>query len=365
MNNGSGALKPFSDDCGVTIGSHNFSVSASEKNDENLVIVRGNTKLAQAYALHVNGVYDHYSWRAYLASGGNPDQIYKPLDGWNPGGSRGVRRGISSDSSQKRLARAGQPKRSKAPNYKAAGRTGKKPQALPKQKPPRHRRLHGVRFGKKPNENLLGVGARRRAEATRPACLFADGAYEARCRMILVQSMKQKAHVCPRSLQSMLRPWTSLRVWATRIGRSTWCCLSFVLQSTPAGASSQFAAPPNSLASLRVPLAPVWDELTPPGGSITLHSGPIVDSRHTIAPRAAPVSRFMLRSRKRFAALRFPIPASPKEHQRRNHVRREPSGDIIEVRTGERAGPVRVPEYASCYRRIGTRFDIRAAGKRP
>jgi hypothetical protein len=52
------------------------------------VIIRGNTKLAQAYALHINGVYDHYSWRAFLASGGNPDQIYKPLDGWKPGGSR-------------------------------------------------------------------------------------------------------------------------------------------------------------------------------------------------------------------------------------------------------------------------------------
>ena len=44
--------------------------------------------LAQAYALHINGVYDHYSWRAYLGSGGDPDQIYKPLDGWKPGGSR-------------------------------------------------------------------------------------------------------------------------------------------------------------------------------------------------------------------------------------------------------------------------------------
>jgi hypothetical protein len=50
--------------------------------------VRGNRKLAQAYALHINGVYDHYSWRAFLGSGGDPDQIYKPLDGWKPGGSR-------------------------------------------------------------------------------------------------------------------------------------------------------------------------------------------------------------------------------------------------------------------------------------
>jgi hypothetical protein len=42
----------------------------------------------RSYALHINGVYDHYSWRAYLGSGGDPDQIYKPLDGWKPGGSR-------------------------------------------------------------------------------------------------------------------------------------------------------------------------------------------------------------------------------------------------------------------------------------
>jgi len=81
-------VDPFSADCAVVTGSHNFSVSASQKNDENLIIVRGNQKLAQAYALHINGVYDHYSWRAYLGSGGDPDQIYKPLDGWKPGGSR-------------------------------------------------------------------------------------------------------------------------------------------------------------------------------------------------------------------------------------------------------------------------------------
>lgn len=81
-------LDPFSDDCVVVTGSHNFSPAASSKNDENLVIIRGNKRLAQAYALHLNGVYDHYSWRSFLANGGNPDTIYKPLDGWKPGGSR-------------------------------------------------------------------------------------------------------------------------------------------------------------------------------------------------------------------------------------------------------------------------------------
>lgn len=81
-------VDPFSDNCAVITGSHNFSDSASHKNDENLVIVRGNTRLGQAYAVHINGVYDHYSWRAYLGSGGDPNQIYKPLDGWKPGGAR-------------------------------------------------------------------------------------------------------------------------------------------------------------------------------------------------------------------------------------------------------------------------------------
>jgi phosphatidylserine/phosphatidylglycerophosphate/cardiolipin synthase-like enzyme len=80
-------IDPFSDNCAVITGSHNFSVAASEHNDENLVIVRGNKQLAQAYALHINGVYDHYSWRGYLGSGGNPDQIYS-LDGWKPGGGK-------------------------------------------------------------------------------------------------------------------------------------------------------------------------------------------------------------------------------------------------------------------------------------
>jgi phosphatidylserine/phosphatidylglycerophosphate/cardiolipin synthase-like enzyme len=81
-------IDPFSPNCAVVTGSHNFSDSASQRNDENLVIIRGNQELAQAYALHINGVYDHYSWRAYLHSGGHPNQIYKPLDGWKPGGSR-------------------------------------------------------------------------------------------------------------------------------------------------------------------------------------------------------------------------------------------------------------------------------------
>jgi phosphatidylserine/phosphatidylglycerophosphate/cardiolipin synthase-like enzyme len=128
-------IDPFSDDCAVITGSHNFSDSASQKNDENLVIVRGNRKLAQAYALHINGVYDHYSWRAFLASGGNADQIFKPLDGWKPGGSRaqelefwmqepieaqGAGRVTSSGASANKRKPAAKPKSGKASAKKKA-----------------------------------------------------------------------------------------------------------------------------------------------------------------------------------------------------------------------------------------------------
>jgi phosphatidylserine/phosphatidylglycerophosphate/cardiolipin synthase-like enzyme len=81
-------VDPFSDNCAVVTGSHNFSDSASQKNDENLVIVRGNKALAQAYAVHIQGVYDHYSWRAFLSDGGNPDELFQSLKEWKPNGSR-------------------------------------------------------------------------------------------------------------------------------------------------------------------------------------------------------------------------------------------------------------------------------------
>jgi hypothetical protein len=144
-------IDPFSDDCAVITGSHNFSASASEKNDENLVIIRGNQKLAQAYALHINGAYDHYSWRAYLASGGDPDQIYKPLDGWKPGGSRaqelafwmngpippqgaepGAARSVSPQSTPAAPAAGGQARKKPAQPAKKTSKTASKPKAAKK-----------------------------------------------------------------------------------------------------------------------------------------------------------------------------------------------------------------------------------------
>jgi phosphatidylserine/phosphatidylglycerophosphate/cardiolipin synthase-like enzyme len=79
-------IDPLSSDPVVVTGSHNFSASASEKNDENLVIVRGHKKLAIAYAVDVMSVYDHYRYRSYiretLAQGKTPWSYLDDNDQW-------------------------------------------------------------------------------------------------------------------------------------------------------------------------------------------------------------------------------------------------------------------------------------------
>ena len=58
-------IDPFTDPIVIT-GSHNFSPAASSKNDENVLVVRGNAGLAERYAVNIMGVYQHYRWRSYL-----------------------------------------------------------------------------------------------------------------------------------------------------------------------------------------------------------------------------------------------------------------------------------------------------------
>ena len=57
-------IDPLSPDCTVITGSHNLGFKASYENDENLLIIRGNQPLAEAYMTHVMDVYDHYRFRA-------------------------------------------------------------------------------------------------------------------------------------------------------------------------------------------------------------------------------------------------------------------------------------------------------------
>lgn len=59
-------IDPMSPDCVVVTGSHNLGYKASYANDDNLVIVKGNQALAQAYMVHVLDVFEHYRFRAVL-----------------------------------------------------------------------------------------------------------------------------------------------------------------------------------------------------------------------------------------------------------------------------------------------------------
>ena len=58
-------IDPMSErDCVVITGSHNLGYKASYCNDENLLIIRGNQRLAAAYTAHVLDVFEHYRLRA-------------------------------------------------------------------------------------------------------------------------------------------------------------------------------------------------------------------------------------------------------------------------------------------------------------
>lgn len=78
-------IDPFSDNCVVITGSHNLGHKASFNNDENLVIIEGNKKLAVSYATHVLDVYDHFAWRYMVKQLGEngADQSLKSMpDEW-------------------------------------------------------------------------------------------------------------------------------------------------------------------------------------------------------------------------------------------------------------------------------------------
>lgn len=56
----------FTSDAPVIIsGSHNLSVGASQSNDENFLIIRGDTDLADRYGLELLRFYEHYRFRYF------------------------------------------------------------------------------------------------------------------------------------------------------------------------------------------------------------------------------------------------------------------------------------------------------------
>jgi phosphatidylserine/phosphatidylglycerophosphate/cardiolipin synthase-like enzyme len=59
-------IDAHSENCKIITGSHNFSNAASEKNDENFVVIHNAKELAEAYAVACTSIYEHYRWRAYV-----------------------------------------------------------------------------------------------------------------------------------------------------------------------------------------------------------------------------------------------------------------------------------------------------------
>ncbi len=86
-------VDPFTDPVVIT-GSHNFSLGASGKNDENFVIVRGNEQLARHYAAHILSVYHHYRWLAYVSDlqskGKGPSGYLNVEDKWQDSRLKGA-----------------------------------------------------------------------------------------------------------------------------------------------------------------------------------------------------------------------------------------------------------------------------------
>ena len=75
-------IDPFSDKATVVTGSHNFSTSASAKNDENFIVISGDLALAEAYTVNIIAAYDHYRWRAFLTQDPSPFNGLQDNDTW-------------------------------------------------------------------------------------------------------------------------------------------------------------------------------------------------------------------------------------------------------------------------------------------
>jgi phosphatidylserine/phosphatidylglycerophosphate/cardiolipin synthase-like enzyme len=87
-------VDPLSINYAVITGSHNLGYKASYQNDENLLIIRGNRALAQAYAVHVMDVYDRYRFR-YVRKQLGPGKAFSGFLSRTPGWQNSHFRGLS------------------------------------------------------------------------------------------------------------------------------------------------------------------------------------------------------------------------------------------------------------------------------
>ncbi|WBU51855.1 phospholipase D-like domain-containing protein [Paracoccus sp. SCSIO 75233] len=64
-------IDPLSDDPLIVAGSANFSAASTTKNDENMLLIRGNTRVADIYLGEYMRLYNHHAFRDFLNRRGN------------------------------------------------------------------------------------------------------------------------------------------------------------------------------------------------------------------------------------------------------------------------------------------------------
>lgn len=79
-------IDPLGDDPIVVTGSANFSKASSDANDENMLVIRGNKRVADIYLTEFMRLWEHFAFREW-ASTADPAQASKPRfldekDGW-------------------------------------------------------------------------------------------------------------------------------------------------------------------------------------------------------------------------------------------------------------------------------------------
>jgi phosphatidylserine/phosphatidylglycerophosphate/cardiolipin synthase-like enzyme len=77
-------IDPLSDDPIVIGGSANFSVPSTEDNDENMLVIRGNKRVADIYLGEFMRLYSHHAFREFAESEREPNPKLKFLrvDDW-------------------------------------------------------------------------------------------------------------------------------------------------------------------------------------------------------------------------------------------------------------------------------------------
>lgn len=156
-------IDPFGERPIVITGSHTLTRGASAHNEEDLLIIEGHRGLAQACAVHIKGLIDHYAFRSRLGKARVPMAlVLRPDDSWlkphmtdvrqrelgfwlgtlsaprSPRGVEVARGGATASAAPKKTASRKAAKRpTKKPTTKAVGKTVKKSAAKISRKAPR------------------------------------------------------------------------------------------------------------------------------------------------------------------------------------------------------------------------------------